>query len=247
MHVLERPAPAPDATASYADHACGIVDLFHSPTPATRAPVILIHGGFWRARYDRTHLRSLAAALAGTGREVALPEYRRVGDPEGGWPGSLDDVSEILRTVPALLDAGPGEVVVAGHSAGGHLAVLAASAAETGPALVVSLAGVLDIAAAHAAGLSGGAVAHFLGRAAPTPAELAAIDPMAQPVPGAPVTLVHGTRDDEVPAAYSTAYAERDERIRLVLLDADHYDLIDPLAPAFAAILEAIDDEEDSR
>jgi len=97
------------------------------------APVaVVLHGGFWRAAYDRRHLRHLAAALAGLGYRVALPEYRRVGDPGGGDPGTIDDARRILREVPALLGVDAGEVVLAGHSAGGHLAVVAAVAALLG-------------------------------------------------------------------------------------------------------------------
>lgn len=240
MHVLERPAPAPHETTRYAAHSCGEVDLFLPPAAETHAPVILVHGGFWRARYDRTHMRTLAGALAATGRRVALPEYRRVGDPGGGWPGSLEDIRAILREVPRHLRADPGDVVLAGHSAGGHLAVLAAADAVEPPAKVVSLAGVLDVRAAHHAGLSDGAVAAFLGRSAPDDAELAAIDPMTAPLPDCPVVVLHGTRDDDVPSRYSAAYAARGERIDLVLLDADHYDLIDPLTPAFAAVTDAL-------
>ncbi|MGN6325619.1 alpha/beta hydrolase family protein [Pseudolysinimonas sp.] len=238
MNVLDRPAPEPDATARYADGETGVVDLF-DPAGPPRGAVILLHGGFWRAAYDRRHLRHLAAALAGLGHRVALPEYRRVGDAGGGDPGTFDDARRILRDVPPLLGVDPGDVVVGGHSAGGHLAILAAVGAATPPRRVVALAGVLDVAAAHRARLSDGAVAALLGERDPDPVRIAAIDPMVLELPDGEVVLVHGRRDDVVPADHSTRYAARDDRIRLELLDADHFDVIDPTADAFGAVAAA--------
>jgi acetyl esterase/lipase len=240
VHVLDRPAPAPDRIDAYADRRSAVVDLFDPPGKASRA-VILLHGGFWRAAYDRTHLRILAAALAADGARVALPEYRRVGEPGGGAPGTIDDAREILQRVPEMLDVAASDVVVGGHSAGGHLAMLAAARAARPPGRVVSLAGVLDVRAAHEARLSGGAVAELLQPAAPTAASVAAIDPMVLPIPACEVHLVHGVRDDQVPDAYSRAFSSRSERVVLDLLDdADHYDLIDPESIAYTRVRAAM-------
>lgn len=234
--VLDRPPPEPDRVERYAEGETGLVDLFG----AWGRPVILLHGGFWRAAYDRRHLRHLAASLARDGMRVALPEYRRVGDPGGGVPGTLDDVRAILRTVPAMLEAAPADVVLGGHSAGGHLAVLAALGADP-PGRVVSLAGVLDVAAAHRDRLSHGAVAALLGEPSPSPERIAAVDPMALPLPSCEIVLVHGRRDDVVPVGYSERYAGRDLRVRSVLLDdADHFDVVDPTSPAAAAVADAL-------
>jgi acetyl esterase/lipase len=121
--------------------------------------VIFFHGGFWRHEYDRGHTGPLAAALAAEGLTVATPEYRRTGAPGGGWPGTFDDVVAALRTLPALLSArlGPvGPAVLAGHSAGGHLALWAASRSSRVPA-VVGLAPVADLIRAYELDLDGGA------------------------------------------------------------------------------------------
>jgi acetyl esterase/lipase len=132
--------------------------------------IILLHGGFWRASYDRSHTGPLAAALAAENFVVCAPEYRRTGQPGGGWPGTFDDVAAAVDALPELVrraagrvggsvtgglagDAGGGvagglagdaggwlaggagggrpageewRVVLAGHSAGGHLALWAA-------------------------------------------------------------------------------------------------------------------------
>jgi acetyl esterase/lipase len=235
--VLDRTPPPPTRVERYADGPTGVVDVFGEAGP----PVILLHGGFWRNAYDRTHLRHLAAALAADGLHVALPEFRRVGDPGGGMPGTLDDVRAILATVPALLGVAPGDVVLGGHSAGGHLAVLAAIDAPEPPRRVVSLAGVLDVAAAHRDRLSDGAVGALLGEPDPAPERIAAVDPMQLPLPACEVVLVHGRADDVVPVAYSADYAAREPRVRAVLLDGvDHFDVIDPLAACAETVLDAL-------
>jgi acetyl esterase/lipase len=148
-----RPVP-PDATAAYGDHPDQIVDLYR-PRRAAAGPaplVALLHGGAWRAAYDRAHVSPLAAHLAAEGFAVASVEYRRGGTPHGGpqtgeptastgrpapagrWPDTLDDVAAALDALPALAVAALGDeavdprrIVVTGHSAGGHLALWAAA------------------------------------------------------------------------------------------------------------------------
>ncbi|WP_344071939.1 alpha/beta hydrolase [Microbacterium sediminicola] len=252
--MLERPAPPPDRTLAYDARASAVVDVF-DPVGEPSGLAVVLHGGFWRAAYDRVHLRCLAAALADrTGMTIALPEYRRVGEPGGGVPGTLEDVAAIFARVPASLGVGASQTVVVGHSAGGHLAVLGAIGATTAPRRVVCLAGVLDLAAAHAARLSNGAVAELLGEYDPSTARVAAIDPMRLPVPACDVVLIHGERDDEVPVDYSRAYARRLDRDHgggmaggsaprggiTVLPEADHYDVIDPHSSAFDVVARAI-------
>lgn len=123
--VLSRPAPAPDVTVSYGDHPDQLADL---RVPAGSGParqlVVVVHGGFWRAGYDRRHTDPLAAALAELGHPVAQVEYRRTGQPGGGWPATLTDVLAGVTELPRLAaEALPGRVaagppLLVGHSAG---------------------------------------------------------------------------------------------------------------------------------
>ena len=98
----------------------------HRPRPGAGGPLgrarpraaALIHGGFWRDRYDRTLMDALAADLAARGWRVehrvpaARQRRRRAGDAR--------DVAAAIDSLPtrALLE----RVVAIGHSAGGHLA-----------------------------------------------------------------------------------------------------------------------------
>src|SRR4051794_790358 len=92
--VMRRTAPPPDHTARYGPHPEQVVDLRMPPDGGpVDTLVVLVHGGFWRAAYDRTHTAPLADALARAGFAVLVPEYRRVGSPGGGWPGTFDDIS----------------------------------------------------------------------------------------------------------------------------------------------------------
>ena len=223
-HILERPAREPDRVVRYSDRPTGVVDVFGGGNDV----VMLIHGGFWRAAYDRTHLRPLAAALSKHGFLVALPEYRRVGDAGGGFPGTLDDIVALAGSIRDLVGAPDGSLQLVGHSAGGHLAMLAADARIR---QVISLAGVLDLAAASGDRLSDGAADEFLGGA-----PIAAADPMTLPLPDCPIALLHGTGDEEVPLAYSQRFSARDARIRLQMPDCGHYELIDPEGPEFGQL-----------
>jgi acetyl esterase/lipase len=252
--ILDRIARTPDAVVRYGPLDLHIADVY-CPPGASLGVVVLLHGGFWRNRYDRVHLRPLAEAIARGGYSVALPEYRRVGDAGGGVPGTFDDAVLAIRELPRLISEGramdaaaASATTVIGHSAGGHLAVWAGASAAgaSGPALrIVSLAGVLDLAEALALDLSSGAVRELLGtEAVGFASRLRDADPMRLPVPSGPgttVTVIHGTADDEVPSSFSTRYASRSELVRSRIIDgAGHYDLIDPLTEAFPVVMDAL-------
>jgi len=143
--VLTRPAPPPDHLLRYGPGPDQVADLRLPPglgmDTAGRAPalILLLHGGFWRAAYDRTHLGPLASALAAESFAVCTPEFRRTGQPGGGWPGTFDDVALAVDRLPGLVSAvlpegtAVGGVVLAGHSAGGHLALWSAGRHRLGP------------------------------------------------------------------------------------------------------------------
>jgi len=89
-----------------------------------RLPVaVLIHGGFWRARYRLRLQGPLVADLARRGWAVWNLEYRRLGwRSRGGWPATFEDVAagiDLLGALEAPLDLA--RVVAVGHSAGGQL------------------------------------------------------------------------------------------------------------------------------
>ncbi|MFI9205787.1 alpha/beta hydrolase [Streptomyces sp. NPDC053048] len=224
------PYVPPDRTVAYGPHPSQVVDLYGPRRAAAR--VTLLHGGFWREAYDRRHLAPLAAALADEGLSVALTEYRRVGG-DGGWPATFDDVLAAVRTAAGTAR----RHVVAGHSAGGHLALLVA-AHTTAVDGVVAVAPVADLARARTLGLSADAVTAFV-RAA----DEARADPMRLPPPRVPVTLLHGTCDPEVPPGFSEAYARRVPSAAFrPLPGTGHYAPVTPGTRAYTALLAAVRD-----
>jgi acetyl esterase/lipase len=251
--VLTRPAPPPDLTLPYGPHPDQVIDV-RLPSRLPAPLVVMIHGGFWRAAYDRTHTGSLTAALAQAGYVVAIPEFRRTGEEGGGWPGTFDDVAAALDAVPGLLAPYSAEPpLLLGHSAGGHLAVWAASRLNAGRSdvsrsdvsgtirAVVSLAGCVDLAMCSALGLDDGATDLLLGgRPAEVPDRYAFADPAQLPTPAVPVTLLHGTADDRVPIEVSRSYAARTGVPLHELPGTGHFALIDPLTPAWPHVLAAL-------
>ncbi|ASW58099.1 S9 family peptidase [Plantactinospora sp. KBS50] len=250
--VLVRPAPPPDATVRYGPHPDQVADLRLPARPDPTYPlVVVVHGGFWRQEYDRRHTGPLSSALAGLGYPVAQLEYRRTGPGgAGGWPATGDDVAAGVAALPRLLAertglAPPGDPVLLGHSAGGHLALwCAGTAARVGG--VLALAPVADLGAAYRLDLDGGAVAALLG-AGPdeAPDRYAAADPVRRVPIGVPAVIVHGERDRQVPIELSRGYAARarvaGDRVTLIALpDSEHFGLIDPLSPAWPQVLGAL-------
>jgi acetyl esterase/lipase len=258
--VLTRPAPAPDATVRYGPLPDHLADVrWPRPRPGTPDDgppplVLVVHGGFWRAGTDRQHTGAQCAALAAEGLAVAAIEYRRTGQPGGGWPGTLEDVAAAVDAVPGLvaeaaaragLGVDTGRTVLLGHSAGGHLVAWLAATARPDVVGAVSLGGVLDLRAAHRLRLDpapgGTAVEALLGGGPDdVPERYAAADPSGLGPPAVPVLAVHGTADDIVPAELSRSYAQA-TGAELVLLDGvDHFAVIDPLSRAWPDAMAAV-------
>lgn len=235
--ILTRTAPPPDLTLSYGPLAEHVIDV-RLPPRLPGPPLVMIHGGFWRAAYDRTHTGPLTSALAAAGSVVAVPEYRRTGGG-GGWPETFDDVAAALAAIPRLLAPyADGPPVLVGHSAGGHLAVWAA---VRGSLAAVSLAGCVDLRMCSSLGLDDGATDLLLGGNPSTvPDRYAYADPARLPAPSAPVILLHGTADDRVPISVSRSYAARTGALLWELPEVGHFALIDPLSAAWPRVLEAV-------
>jgi acetyl esterase/lipase len=268
--VLTRASLPPDHVLRYGDADGQVADLRLPPSRAIgddgsepRCPlVIFLHGGFWRAEFDRTHTGPLADALTASGFAVCTPEYRRTGQPEGGWPETFDDVAAAVDRLPEIAVAASGgladagRVVLGGHSAGGHLALWAAgrgripaaerwSSPRSSAIGVVSLAGICDLAACFRLRLGGGAAGDLMGGGSESfPDRYRAADPMQLLPTRIATRLVHGIADDRVPVGLSRSYAERalaagDDVVCDLLPECGHFEVIDPLSDAWPAVLAA--------
>ncbi|QGV79414.1 alpha/beta hydrolase family protein [Streptomyces ficellus] len=247
--ALSHPAVDPDSTAAYGDHPDQVVD-FYAPRGGGRGPlVVVLHGGAWRAPYDRWHITPFVDYLARRGFAVANVEYRRGGEipsPRGNgpvagrWPETFDDVAAALDALPALArthlpGADTRRTVVTGHSAGGHLALWAAARhvlpagspwRPAGPPPlrgVVALAPIAHFERAVELDVCGGAVRQLLGGDAGFAARAECADPAALLPTGIATAVVQGREDSVVPQAVAEAYvdaaARAGETVGLTLLD----------------------------
>ena len=207
---------------SYGPHPSQFCELFAGgPSVA-----VLIHGGFWRARYGLDLEHSLAADLVARGWTVWNIEYRRIGDG-GGWPETYDDVRAAISALPVAAD----RVVAIGHSAGGHLAVRAA--ADVPLTGVVSQAGALDLYELWRRGTSDNVVRQFLGG---SPDEVADVFEAATPrPPSVPLLLVHGALDEDVPVEISRDFGAGD---LVVVEDEGHMEHLDTSSQCWRAVIE---------
>lgn len=258
--ILDRdPAPA-DQRLRYGSGPLQFGDLRIPDGPGPHPCAIAIHGGFWRNRYDLAHLGHLCAALTASGIATWNIEYRRIGDPGGGWPGTFQDVMLAARFLvdnATRYDIDPGRLAAIGHSAGGHLASWLAGGTNSpgnGPIrtdrlplrAVVSLAGVLDLRQAWELELSEGAVRDLLGGSPDeVPERYAAASPIELLPAGVPHVLMHGDEDDIVPIEISERYHEAarscgDDVTLRTLTGAGHFELIDPESLVWPEVLAAI-------
>jgi acetyl esterase/lipase len=238
LSVLDRAAPAPDDVVRYGDDTDQAADVRFGDQRARQRPlVLLIHGGFWRPQYDRAQTGPMAAALAAMGWTVAAIGYRRIpGVPDA----TVADVALALGSLPSKVAQHDGRVILIGHSAGGHLALLVATKHAT-PSLsgVLALAPAADLQLAEERALGNGAVSAFLGTTSNARADL---DPQRLAAPSVATTVVHGDDDAVVPLAISGSYHATHASIRLVRLEAcGHFALIDPLSPAWPAVVRELE------
>jgi acetyl esterase/lipase len=195
---------------------------------------VLIHGGFWRDRYDLTLMHPLADDLVARGWATWNIEYRRLGSG-GGVPETLDDVGAAIDLLGDL-DVDRSRVVAIGHSAGGHLAAWAATRDDPRVALtaVVAQAGVLDVRRAWELGLSDGVAREFL-RGDIENARLAS--PIERLPLGVPALLVHGGRDENVPLEISERFARESGATLVVEPEEGHFGHLDPQNPMWQAVI----------
>ena len=225
--------------------------------------IVLIHGGCWRSQYDLAHVAGAAVALTKEGFAVWTIEYRRIGDANGGWPGTFDDIAHGVDYVRRLANEFPridtARVVLMGHSAGGQLALWAASRRQNETvglfrsaiaplkvAGVVSLAGITDLAEYGAgAGNCNQSVPLLLGGTMEqVPQRYRAVSPVERVPIGVFIRLVHGDADPIVPLAQSKdllvrAHMAGDRAELDVIKGGGHFDLVAPQSAAWPTVVRA--------
>jgi acetyl esterase/lipase len=230
---------------------------------------MIIHGGFWRAKFDLEQMNKMAEELTKHGIATWNVEYRRVGQDGGGWPGTFLDNAQAADYICILAESYPLDVnrfITIGHSAGGHLALWLAArhklssdselhTSEKPLPLkgVISLAGASDLEMMHDIhqwketlfGIVDNPTRDLLGG---KPNEQTSRYQEGSPrelLPiGVPLVLIHGILDVNVPVGLSEhfekAAAQAGDLVTLKTVPtAEHFKLILPETEAWPILLES--------
>ena len=244
------PTQPPDQHIAYGTDSSQYGELRVPTGPGPHPVVVLVHGGCFKAAYAQaSYFGQMGDALEAKGIATWNIEYRRLGEPGSGWPGTYLDVAhgvDHLRAIASRYQLDLRRVVIVGHSAGGHLAMWAAARSRVpkGSAIyvanplpvrgVVDLAGPLDMTAhiREYEGLCGDSVITTLlgGTPAAVPDRYAQASPMALLPLGVPQVIAIGTYEDFVPRelvdAYVGAATKAGDSVRtLVFPGAGHFEI----------------------
>lgn len=168
----------------YGPGADELLDLFVPADAVRPVPlVVFLHGGYWQEG-SRADAGFAAPGLGRAGVALAVPEYTLA--PAASVAAITDQACRAVAWVAAegrALGLDPARLVVAGHSAGAHLATMAALRLPAGTmAALVLIGGVFDLEP-----LVGTSVNDALGLDA---AEARRLSPLRHVRPGLPPALV---------------------------------------------------------
>lgn len=239
------------------------------PSGVERPPVaIVVHGGCWVAELPSLdpravaidNMRPMAAALTDAGIATWSIEYRRLGHPGGGWPGTYQDVAlaaDALRTIARQHPLDLTRVIAIGHSAGGHLALWLAGRSRIPTdselhvedairvAAVVNLDGPGDLAAmlgAQQAVCRRLVISELMGGSpAERPDRYRAASPIQLLPFGVPIQSFNGRRFAELNTAFDAAATKGGDAFEATTLpSAGHFVFIDPLSDVWPRIVAAV-------
>jgi acetyl esterase/lipase len=231
--VLNDPPPPPARTRLvYGGEPLQFGDLRLPDGDGPHPLVVLIHGGAWKSTYNLIHAGHMAIALTADGYATFNIEYRRVGDPGGVWPGTYEDVLAAVDFARQIEGIDPQRVVIAGHSAGGQLALLAGADRRLP---VIAMAANSDLVA----------WASDASRAFVDDARRLDASPRTRIPLGVRQIFIHGTEDDQVPFWVSTAFVDAasaagDDATLVTLDGAGHFDMIDPQSNHWPRLVESV-------
>ncbi|MCZ4316511.1 alpha/beta hydrolase [Comamonadaceae bacterium G21597-S1] len=200
----------PDDVVATPDLAYGADRLqrydVYAPRGARNAPVLVFwHGGGWTNGY-RDYVRFMAPHVTRLGMVLVAPSYRLT--PAHRMPAPLDDCLSVLASLHRNVGAQGGAAdrfYLSGHSAGGHLAAMAALRrdrwADAGvPANAIRgclpISGIMDLY--HPAPVPGSLEERVYTTVLANPDEDAVMSPLCWSVGNRmPFLLSHGERDSE--------------------------------------------------
>ncbi len=235
---------------SYGSHEDQFGHLYRPPGQVERPVLIVIHGGYWKDNHtlESYATNAIVEKFKTSGAAVWNLEYRRMNtdgaNTKAPWPAVFQDVAagiDFLRSIAKTECLDLNRILLAGHSAGGHLAAWTAGRASIPqsselycadplvPTRVVSIAGILDLRQSHDLSqplqverLLGGSIDEY-------PERYAAANPAQLHIDSVPMTIVHGAIDEDVAIAQQEIYANTAENPNLRLVrfeEADHFGML---------------------
>ncbi len=265
--LLARPRPVADHRIAYGPGPEQFGDLWLPASAGPHRVVVLIHGGCWLGDLPGLELMTyLAADLKQRGFAVWNIEYRRLGQPGGGYPGTFDDAAngvDFLRRLAGPYHLDLKRIVLVGHSAGGQLALWDAARPrlpKASPLIradplpiagVVTLGGIDDLADYRRTGpdACGGSatIDQLVGAGQRGTADVYADTSPAALLPiGVPQVVISGDLDPIVPEPLGRDYVAKaraagDVARSLDIPGAGHFELIDPRSAAWRIIESVIE------
>ncbi len=262
---MGQPRHTPDAVIHYGPAPAQVAELFLPKGKAGPYPVVaLIHGGCFLKEFEGlAQTSAIAADLAGRGYAVWNIDYRKLGEAGAGYPGTFQDVATALDRIRGEADRyhlDAHRVIAVGHSAGGHLALWAASREKIPPASplrtrepplalqsVVSVAGIGDLQGqgrVFALPCGDDTLSRLLDLPHRTD-PYADTSPAALLPPAARVVMVHGVFDSVMPPYTGLAFAETVRKAGgqaqvVTLPDAGHFDPMIPTTPAWKTVADIV-------
>ena len=240
--VLAVPYREADITHNYGENQFQFGQLWLPATTPARASLVLIHGGCWLNQFDITYSHGLSSALADAGFAVWSLEYRRTGDEGGAWPGTFEDIIAGINSLNDIDAIESENLAILGHSAGGHLALLAGAQSELldmEPDLIVGLAAISDVVS-YAAGSNTCQTATPLfmgGDVSDRAQEYFDANPSNHGLHENTV-LLQGDVDEIVPLSQATLSGAR----TIISSGANHFDWAHPGTLAYRRLVELLDE-----
>lgn len=243
-------------TEHYGEDEFQLGDLY-LPKGVNGGTVCLFHGGFWKMPYDRFQLSDLSRAIAKRGFAVWNIEYRRTGWSGGGYPGTFCDAVEAVNALLTLKKQFSSlnltTLYLAGHSAGGHLALwlgsrgrgVTQSTLSLSPSALIGLAPVTDLLKCYSDKKRAEFVVPLLNNTTPANAmaDYLSVSPVALPPNSLEKLVIHGDADEAVPFEESEVYVAvakaRGEKADLVRIHGGaHMDFVDPDSAASQSFID---------
>ncbi len=221
---------APYHELRHGAHPSQAVDLF--PPAAAGAPLLLfVHGGYWQAGCREDNCAP-APFWTGRGWGYGAIGYRLLG--EAGLTGAVADVRAALALVAgqaARFGIGPARIVLAGHSAGAHLAAMTRFADTPVPlAGLVLTSGVYDLRPLAGTTPGGALAAGDMADLTSGPLDGARRD-------DAPTLILYGDRETAAFQQQSRDLAAAWPRASLAeVAGADHYTVLHAFERADSAV-----------